>query len=155
MTSSGQASGQPARQGRAARPALIVIAVCVVVGVLIGVRLAVTLTSAWNAPVLDVRTRHTAQLEPGTYAVFEHTGWKPQLTPADLATETLPRLGPADIRVTGPSGARLAVSRISGPTETITRDDALFRAVAHFTVVDAGPHEIVVTTMAPSPDPSS
>ena len=57
MTSSSQA---PGRRGRAARPALIVIAGCVVVGALIGARLAIAFAPALNAPVLDAPAASTA-----------------------------------------------------------------------------------------------
>jgi len=88
----------------------------------------------FTAPVRATPVDFTADLDDGTYVVYEQTGPMPR----GLTTIT-----PSAIEVVSESGASVPVQSM-GLTETVDRNGDSFTGAARFTVVEPGLHRITV-----------
>jgi hypothetical protein len=91
--------------------------------------------STITAPTFTVPGSTTRTFDKGVYVLFERTG-----TTSSAGNATI---GPRDVQVTGPDGARITTRRMSS-TENVNRDGSVFLGAAKFTIVTPGKYDIEV-----------
>jgi hypothetical protein len=122
---------------------LVVGLVVFVVGIIGVVTSAVNLASGFEAPVTTPATV-TRSIDAGTtFAVYERSSLAGSGTAED---PLLASVSPADVTVTGPGGAAVAVRDPGNLTQTFTSGGGEFFAVALFDAPVTGTYEITVAT---------
>ena len=98
----------------------------------------------FNAQVRVTPADFTADLDDGTYVVYEQTGVTRRSGPMMETTRGGPvTITPSDVQVLSASGTSVPVEAMS-LTETIDRNGQRFTGAVRFTVVDPGLHRIRV-----------
>jgi hypothetical protein len=144
--------------GRRLRRALVLSAVGLLVAVACGARVATHavpgIAAAMSAPEYATPVDENVPLVRSEYALYQLSG---EESAGSAVTRTFPQnlLGPEQVRVTavpgGPGGGTALTVRDPGPvTQTLTRDGAVYTAVALVTVPRAGTYRIEVASGEPA-----
>jgi hypothetical protein len=116
-----------------------VVAIASMVGLLAGA------ISTLTAPAFAIPGSITRTLDKGVYVVFERTGESSSSGAVTISRNNAVTMGPEDVRVTGPNGARIATRRMTS-NETLTRNQSIFSGAVQFTIVTSGTYEIDVSS---------
>lgn len=143
------------RMGRRLRTALVLSTLGLLVAIACGGRIAMHavpgIAAAMSAPELAAPVAEDLSLVRSEYAVYQLSG---EESPGSAVTRTFPEnlLGPQQIRVTAAFGDRAPVDvRDPGPvTQTLTRDGAVYTAVALFSSPRAGTYQVEVDSTEPA-----
>jgi uncharacterized protein DUF2510 len=127
--------------------AIIVISLIVgiVSGVLIARAVAGPVGEMFSNPVRQTPVDASLPFEAGEYTIFEKTGSLKRTGPVTTSEDDPPTLTAEDIRITGPGGRTIKASDQFGGDETVTRNQAVFTAAAHFRVPVTGDYRVRVT----------
>jgi hypothetical protein len=143
------------RLGRRLWRALVLSAVGLLLVVSCGGRIAVHavpgIAAAMSAPELSTPVDDDIPLVRSEYAVYQLSG---EESPGSAVTRTFPQslLGPGQVRVTGDRGRGAPVAvRDPGPVaQTLTRDGAVYTAVALFSAPRPGTYKVEVDSTEPA-----
>jgi len=147
-TPSGPPGPTPARGARPGPPLAISIVLLVLGlviagagGIVVGVSLFRTVTTG-NTITVPGRARF--QLSPGNYLIYESVGTSREgIGGGDLSIDA------GSVRITGPDGAAVAVSRSTGVTQTITRGNTDYEGAVDFKIDETGDYTFEVLDARP------
>lgn len=127
--------------------ALLVLGVIGVVAgvVLFGANAGGDMFKTFTAPIRSTPADFTADLDTGTYVIYEQTGVRRTMGPFFEERGRGLTLTSADVTVRAPDGGELPVLQMT-IDETVQREGQQFTGAVRFTVEDEGVHRIEVTS---------
>lgn len=99
--------------------------------------------SAVTGPVESTPVAITRSLTPGSYVVYQRTGWSHRVGPISGSYNGEVTIGPRDVTVLDPAGTNVSVT-VPTFSQTIGRDGAQFTGAVEFVADQPGVYQIQV-----------
>jgi hypothetical protein len=127
----------------------VVIVISLITGIMSGVLIAQAVAGPvgemFSNPVRQTPVDTSLSFKAGEYTIFEKTGTFQQSGPVKTDDDNPPTLTAEDIQITGPDGQTVKASQDLDRDETVSRNESVFTAAAHFRVPVTGDYRVRVT----------